>query len=191
MPSDSDQLHSPAVSHRLFADQVNKQYEHTGFGTAATLINGMILAFVLRGHVESINLLIWLTVAVLVSVSRLVVHRSYRKSPTKKSNPQTWNAWFLATLCLSGMLWGSAAIFLFPSDSIGHQAFIAFVTGGMVAGAIGAFSAVLPAFLPFQHAGAAAFMLPVFHARQRHSYRHGVYDSSFPGDQYPDGQQNA
>lgn len=149
MQSDSDQLHSSTLNHRLFADQVHKQYEHTGFGTAATLINGMILVFVLRGHVPIINLLIWLAGAGLVSASRLVLHRFYRQSPTKSSNPQKWNAWFLATLCLSGVLWGSAVIFLFPSESIGHQAFIAFVTGGMVAGAIGAFSAVLPAFYLF------------------------------------------
>ena len=112
-------------------------------------VNGMILIFVLRGHVPTINLLIWLAGAGLVSASRLVVHGLYRKSATKKSHPQKWNAWFIITLCLSGVLWGSTAIFLFPSDSIGHQAFIAFVAGGMVAGAIGAFSAVLPAFYLF------------------------------------------
>lgn len=149
MQSVSDRRNPSAVSHRLFADQVHKQYEHTRFGTAATLINGMILVFVLSGHVQNLNLLVWLAGAGLVSASRLVLYRFYRKSPTIKSNPQKWNAWFLATLFLSGVLWGSAAIFLFPSDSIGHQAFIAFVTGGMVAGAIGAFSAVLPAFYLF------------------------------------------
>lgn len=149
IPSDSDKLSSSTVNHRLFVDQVDKQYQNTSFGTAATLINGLILVFVLKGHVPTINLLVWLASAGLVSASRLVVHGIYRRSPTKVSHPQKWNAWFLVTLSVSGVLWGSAAIFLFPADSIGHQAFIAFVTGGMVAGAIGAFSAVLPAFYLF------------------------------------------
>ncbi|MCB2148626.1 MAG: PAS domain S-box protein [Deltaproteobacteria bacterium] len=149
MPSDSDRLQPSAGNHRLFADQVQKQYEHTGFGTAATLINGMILAFVLRGHVRRMELIVWLVGAVMVSALRLVLNGLYRRSPTKTSNPQKWNAGFLATLFLSGVLWGSTAIFLFPSDSFAHQAFIAFVTGGMVAGAIGAFTAVLSAFYLF------------------------------------------
>ena len=43
MPSDSDKPDTSIVNHRSFADQVDKQYEHTGFGTAATLINGVHL----------------------------------------------------------------------------------------------------------------------------------------------------
>jgi len=149
MQSDSDRRQPSMGNHRLFADQVQKQFEHTGFGTAATLINGMILVFVLRGHVRSLELIVWLVCAGMVSASRLLLNGFYRQSPTKASNPQKWNAWFLATLFLSGVLWGSTAIFLFPSDSFAHQAFIAFVAGGMVAGAIGAFTAVLPAFYLF------------------------------------------
>jgi len=60
-----------------------------------------------------------------------------------------WKNLFLLTLALSGMVWGSAAIFLFPSDSIGHQVFIAFVLGGMVAGSVGVFSVVVTAFYAY------------------------------------------
>jgi PAS domain S-box-containing protein len=149
MQNDLDTSNLSTFNHRLFADQVHKQYENTVLGTAATLINGTILVFILRAHVQSKALLIWLACAGIVSACRLAVHRSYRKSPTQYSNPEKWNAWFIATLFLSGILWGSVAVFLFPSDSIGHQAFIAFVTGGMVAGAVGAFTAVIAAFFIF------------------------------------------
>ncbi len=149
MQNDSDISSLSTFSHRLFADQVHKQYENTVLGSAATLINGTILVFILRAHVQHKTLLIWLAGAVIVSASRLVVHRSYRKSLTQYSNPEKWNVWFSGTLFLAGILWGSAAVFLFPSDSIGHQAFIAFVTGGMVAGAVGAFTAVIAAFFIF------------------------------------------
>ena len=53
------------------------------------------------------------------------------------------------TLLLSGVLWGSTSIFLFPPDSVGHQAFIAFVIGGMVAGAVSAFTSVISSFFIF------------------------------------------
>ena len=149
MPSDSDRPQPSAGNHRLFADQVQKQYEHTGFGTAATLINGMILAFVLRGHVRRMELIVWLVCAVMVSALRLVLNGLYRRSPTKTSKPPEMERRVPCHPLPVGVLWGSTAIFLFPSDSFAHQAFIAFVSGGMVAGAIGAFTAVLSAFYLF------------------------------------------
>jgi PAS domain S-box-containing protein len=94
-------------------------------------------------------LVIWLAGMVILSACRLVLYWSYRNSPTRYSDPEKWNFWFMTTLFLSGILWGSVAVFLFPADSIGHQAFIAFVTGGMVAGAVGAFTAVISAFFIF------------------------------------------
>jgi len=135
MQNNTDTGNLSASNHRLFADQVHKQYESTVLGTAATLINGTILVFILRDHVQHMPLLVWLACAGLVSACRLMLHQPYRKSLTQYSNPAKWNSLFTTTLFLSGVLWGSVAVFLFPSDSIGHQAFIAFVTGGMVAGA--------------------------------------------------------
>lgn len=136
-------------SHRLFADQVHKQYEHTVFGTVATLINSIILVFILRSHVQHNHLMIWLVCAAIVSTTRLISHRLYHKSSTQYSQPGKWNRWFFITLLLSGVAWGATALFLIPSDSIGHQAFIAFVAGGMVAGAVSAFTAVLTNFFVF------------------------------------------
>ncbi|MEE4263767.1 MAG: hypothetical protein V2I56_13835 [Desulfobacteraceae bacterium] len=48
-----------------------------------------------------------------------------------------------------GLLWGSTAIFLFPVHSVAHQVFVAFVLAGMVAGAVGVFSPLIPVFLTF------------------------------------------
>ena len=150
MQNDPGTSNSSTFSRRLFADQVYKQYENTVLGSAATLINSTILVLILKGHVQRMPLLIWLACAGIVSACRLVLYRSYRKSPTQYSNPEKWNVWFLTTLFLAGVLWGSAGVFLFPSDSIGHQAFIAFVTGGMVAGAVAAFTAIIAAFFMVQ-----------------------------------------
>lgn len=149
MQNDFAIAEATAPSRRLFADQVQKQYEHTVLGTAATLVNGIILAFILRNHVPPVNLWAWLAFAGLVSTGRLVLYWFYRKARTQYLKAEIWNAWFLATLFLSGILWGSVAIFLYPSGSIARQAFIAFVTGGMVAGAVGAFTAVIAAFFIF------------------------------------------
>lgn len=65
------------------------------------------------------------------------------------SDVGSWGAWFIAGLALSGILWGSAGVFLFPPESIIHQAFLAFVLGGMAIGAAGAFSVSMPSFVAY------------------------------------------
>ncbi len=136
-------------NHSLFADQVQKQYQQIVFGTAATLINGIILVFVVRSYVPIENAYIWFSCALVSSGIRLGLFRAYRRSTSRYTKPEKWNFLFIATLFFAGAVWGLAAILIFPSDSIGHQAFLAFVTGGMVAGAVGAFTAVMTAFLAF------------------------------------------
>jgi PAS domain S-box-containing protein len=138
-----------SINRKLFADQVHKQYEHTVFGSVATLINSLILAYILKAHAPQAGLLAWLVFAGMVSACRLILNGAYHKSTTRSANPGKWNSWFLITLFMSGVLWGSSSIFMFSSDSIGHQAFIAFVAGGMVAGAASSFTAVLTAFFIF------------------------------------------
>lgn len=142
-------LNASAHSYRLFADQVHKQYEHTVFGTAATIINSIILSFILWSHVQHMNLIIWLVCVGIVSAGRLTAHTLYHNSSTRYSHPGKWNRWFFITLFLSGVVWGATVFFLIQSNSIGHQAFIAFVSGGMVAGAVSAFTAVLTNFFVF------------------------------------------
>ena len=149
MQKSANNSYSPANNLQLFSDQVDKLYEHTAFGTAATLINGIILFIVLRAQADPFNLLVWIVGACAISAGRLILYWSYKRSPVRCDRPEKWNLWFNVTLFLSGVLWGSTAIFLFPPDSIGHQVFIAFVVGGMVAGAVSAFTAVLSSFFIF------------------------------------------
>ena len=149
MPQQSTPHNSAEKHKRLFADQVDKQFQHTIFGTAATLINGAILVFILRDLIPYRNLTVWFVCALIVSVSRLLVHFFYQRSTYLSGEYTLWNNVFRGTLLLSGLLWGSTAIFLFPEQSIGHQAFIAFVIGGMVAGAAASFTSIISSFFLF------------------------------------------
>ncbi len=149
MPQQSTPHNSADERQRLFVDQVDKQFQHTIFGTAATLINGAVLVIILRELIPSRNLAVWFVCALVVSVVRLLIHYFYHKSVNYLHGYKHWNDIFRGTLLLSGLLWGSTAIFLFPEQSIGHQAFIAFVIGGMVAGAAASFTSVISSFFLF------------------------------------------
>jgi two-component system cell cycle sensor histidine kinase/response regulator CckA len=149
MQEAADRRHPLPIDARLFADQVHKQYEHTVSGTAATLVNSTIVVLILWADVPRAPLLIWLLSAWLVSACRLALHRAYHKSTDPSVTPERWNTLFLITLFLSGAVWGSSSSFMFLSDSIGHQAFIAFVVGGMAAGVLSLFTSVRIAFFVF------------------------------------------
>lgn len=142
-------MDSSIKKEKLYLEQIQKLSEHTIFGISATLINSLILSFILWNVAPKMSVMIWLFLLISVSLVRLFLQRSYSKALPEPEKAKKWKNWFLLTIAFSGVIWGSAGIFLFPPDSIGHQTFIAFVLGGMVAGSVGIFSVVLTAFLAY------------------------------------------
>ena len=142
-------MDSSIKKEKLYLDQIQKLSEHTIFGISATLINSLILSLILWNVAPKMSVMIWFFLLISVSLVRLFLQRSYSKAMPELEKAKKWKNWFLLTIAFSGVIWGSAGIFLFPPDSIGHQTFIAFVLGGMVAGSVGVFSVVLTAFLAY------------------------------------------
>ena len=140
---------SGTLNKEQLADRIRKLYDNAILGAVATLINGCILVMILWGQAYAPNLIAWLVCVFLVFFVRVAITVSYRKAaPSSRDSPK-WKIRFLLSLFFSGVLWGAPALFFFPSASIGHQVFIAFVTGGMVAGAVGSFTSILSAFYIF------------------------------------------
>ncbi|PKN29650.1 MAG: hypothetical protein CVU64_07180 [Deltaproteobacteria bacterium HGW-Deltaproteobacteria-21] len=133
----------------IYGEQVKQLYKHMPIGVAATLVNSLIVTFVLWKVTPHVNLTIWLTACVLVSIFRCLLYLAYRRSSQEPAESGRHEMWFNLGMAVSGVVWGSAGIFLFPSDSIAHQSFIALVLGGMVAGAAGTFSVILRTFMAY------------------------------------------
>ena len=142
-------MNTAVKKERIYLDQIQKLSGHTVLGISATLINSLVLSLILWTVVPKMSVMIWFILLVSVSSVRYFLQKSYSKLTPALETAKKWEKLFLLTLALSGAVWGSAAIFLFPWDSIGHQVFIAFVLGGMVAGSVGVFSVVINAFFAF------------------------------------------
>jgi two-component system, cell cycle sensor histidine kinase and response regulator CckA len=137
------------MDERLYAEQVNHFARVAPLAMTATLVNAAILAFVLRGQIPHSTLACWLAAAFLLTVLRLpIFYRQPLSSPDFAATKRLGRLFTLGAGA-AGLVWGSAAIFLFPTASIPHQVFIAFVIGGMIAGAAGTYSVIMPAFLAF------------------------------------------
>lgn len=124
----------------ILADQVLHSYSATYTANIATFINSPILVFILWPVVEHHVLLIWLTLVILASLSRGVSAYQYKRADNSAEKLLFWRNRYLVDVFLVGLVWGAAAIWLFPINSLPHQVFLAFVVGGMAAGAVTALS---------------------------------------------------
>ncbi len=137
-PSDDEKLYIRLVGH------ANAHYKAILF---ANLINSIIVVIVLRNEVSLSRLVIWLATLVVIVTARAV--NSHFFSPGTYAQARREGRIFVLGLALTGLTWGMAALFLFPENSFPHQIFIAFIIGGMVAGASVSSASIHNAFLVF------------------------------------------
>lgn len=142
-------MDSKDKSKRLLIDQVEKLGGQTINGIIATVINSVILALALWRITPAPRLLLWVSLALSLSLFRVILQNQYRKKGITPDNIIGYRNLLLTTITLAGCVWGSAGVFLLPKEHMAYQVFIAFVLGGMVTGSVGVFSSVMAAFLCF------------------------------------------
>jgi len=137
----------PSEADRLHIEQIKLLYAQAPAGLLATLVNSVVLTLVLWKVTSSWKLILWLGFVLLAVWLRHRLIKSYRKSSLEDIHADRWTVYFMLGLLASGVLMGSAGIFLFPYESLAHEVFLAFLLGGMVAGATGTYSVMLRGFL--------------------------------------------
>jgi two-component system cell cycle sensor histidine kinase/response regulator CckA len=138
-----------SVPDRLHAVRVRQLYNQSHIGIVASLANSIILIALLWDLVPHSASIIWVSVMVLITALRYALFYRYRRSSLTPSNAGGFSMGFIIGVSLYGMVWGSSGIFLFPSGSVAHQAFLALMLGGMVVGAAAVFSIVMKAYFAF------------------------------------------
>ena len=142
----------PALHPEIYARQVKILYGYAPLAYSVTLINGLILIIIQRDHIPSTTLLLWFAGLVLVTVGRIGLVYGYNRVHPSAATAHRWAWGYYVGVGLAGLVWGSTAVVLFPSDSLGHQVVVAFVLAGMTAAGLLVLAARLEA--------AAAFLLP-------------------------------
>ncbi|MCG6906065.1 MAG: PAS domain S-box protein [Desulfobacteraceae bacterium] len=134
---------------RIQAILVTQVYARSNIGILATVVNASILVLILLGQIQRWKLVVWFSMVLGISLVRLFLNLQFFKTPDREAEIRRWGRLLWIGLGAMGLLWGSTAIFLFPANSVAHQVFVAFVLAGMVAGAVGVFSPLIPVFLTF------------------------------------------
>jgi len=133
----------------LLAEQIKLLYQQASKALLATLIISLVLVFVFYNYVSKHWALGWLAAIYLLAAIRFFVIQSYFRNNPSTTESSIWGKFFIAGLLLSGILWGFAGGIFFVTSSALHQLFLAYLLGGMVAGAMATLSSYRSAFLVF------------------------------------------
>jgi len=134
---------------QLFVEQVRQLHKHTPIVITATLLTASALTFVMWNVISPYILVTWFSAIVIVTLVRYAFLFKHHHSLANLVETRRWRNWFVFGIALSGILWGSTGVLLFPVDSSLHQFFLACVIVGMLGGATGTLSVEMSAFLAF------------------------------------------
>lgn len=136
----------------ILAEQTAQIFAGTNSAILATVINASILVLVLWPVVDQNNLILWLAAVVIINAGRIVLAHRYKSSNPGPDQTKSWSRRFLLGNLPAAMIWGAAAVWLFPDDDAARQLYLAFAIGGMAAAAVAYLSyikAVIYSYLAF------------------------------------------
>ena len=120
---------------------------------AVNVVNSALVALVLASYMEQTRWWIFFGLVVALTGARAMGWRHYHHHRKAVEDKTRWAILATAGSGLSGLLWGGSSTLLLP-DNIVEQTFLAFVIGGMCAGALVSLSYYLPAFVAYVFASA-------------------------------------
>jgi PAS domain S-box-containing protein len=134
---------------QLRAAQIEQIYSQASTALYAALITTLLLCIALWGVVPHTRLLMWGSGSLAVYLIRHgMVLRFRRISPAREATIR-WGKWFAISSAVSGLMWGAVAVFLFPDESVLHQALLIILLGGLSSGTVVAYSTLKAAYIPY------------------------------------------
>jgi signal transduction histidine kinase len=134
---------------RVLVEQVRMLYARASIAQATVVVNAVIVAWIFRDLVSPARALGWVTALCALSALRIALVRAFARSGAGASDARTWARRFAAGAALTGICWGAAVLVFYAPGSPIHTFFLAFVLGGMTAGAASSNASYPPAFAAF------------------------------------------
>ncbi len=139
----------PSVRSQIYAEQVAHLYKLGPLAYLFSIFNGFLLAYLQRSFISNQVLLTWFSILLFVTAGRALMVNLYHRTAPSGRSIANWHWAYLVGTAFAGVVWGSAAIFLFPEHDLGHQLFVVFVLAGMSAGAVPVLAASMMVFYVF------------------------------------------
>ena len=135
-----------ATEDRVLAEQCSLLYTAAPLPLAVSLANATILVAVQWSVISHTVLISWLAAITLMTAMRGIMYLAFRKADPETANHNLWLRAFILLVTLASIIWGSTAIFMFPtievaqSEWAAHELFLALILAGNAAASISSLS---------------------------------------------------
>ncbi len=146
----------------ILTRQAELIYRNMWSGQTISLANASFLAFINQMELDSRVVGTWWLLACAIGLFRLYQFRCYRRTATSLLDPSPWLRRSRLGAGLTGLIWGSGALYFISQGSESLQFFNAFIMSGMVAGAVPILAPDKLAFRFFATPIVSAVMLSIF-----------------------------
>lgn len=149
-PPENDELGqtvSVTESPDFLVAQVRQLHAQSQMGIYWALLSVMVVAIALREQIPLVKIGVWAVVYLLVQAYRYHLMMGFSKCrfPDDIVN---WGRKFSFLTIASGLVWGLAAIFMFPAGSPVHQMFLVICLSGIASAASAVYSPLTICYLP-------------------------------------------
>jgi signal transduction histidine kinase/CheY-like chemotaxis protein len=141
-------MRSGKLSDAVYAEQVRTTYAHLPLTLSVSVLNSVLVGFVLHSIVPEARIFIWIGLVAGLSALRLASWRAYMRLNVGSWRRPYWIHFLTAVALASGILWGCGIFLFFPLDDA-HVLFLALVIAGMCAGAATVHAAHFPSVVAF------------------------------------------
>jgi diguanylate cyclase (GGDEF)-like protein/PAS domain S-box-containing protein len=141
-------LEQTGLEKAVLMEQINVLYEMHAI-VFVNLVNALLTAYLLRNLLPVGVFVGWIGLFSILVLARFLDGRRYLRTPRQAELAAAWGWRFAAGATVTGCLWGLTAAVILITPNPAFHAFIAFVIGGMMAGAVAGESAFLPALIGF------------------------------------------
>ncbi|NOY68469.1 MAG: PAS domain S-box protein [Deltaproteobacteria bacterium] len=142
-------MNRPEKHPGLHREQVRQLYDQSIVASLGAIAAAIILAIMLYGTIDSKILFPWASAAIAITILRYVTVLYFHRMDIRTFSPRVWETRFVLLILASGVIWGSAGIFLYPTNNLGLQMILFFVLVALTAGASDTFSTVPAAFFAY------------------------------------------
>ncbi len=130
------------ITGQAYAARVAMIHKNAFPSLLAALLNSIILTSVFWPVISKGTLIAWFLSNLIVTVLRLVTIRCYNPTGQTLLDVQQFAKCFETGVLAGGLVWGSAGVFLFPTEQPSLQTFLLVVMAGMAAGGMASYAAV-------------------------------------------------
>lgn len=138
-------MYNSNLDKRIQIERLNTLINNLPSSLFTTTLASVFIFFVLYSHEASIGAIIWISSILTLTYLRLI--HFFKLKHLKKKTRLKEEKIILFGIFLSGLLFGSSVLFIFPAESIALQALMFFLMSSMIAGSVALYSSHIFVFV--------------------------------------------